>query len=89
MRKLVTTLGSSPVDEVVRKYTKYPDHLAEKDRLEAIKAYIRHELASLCNYIVVEIPLFKKLEGCQNPGQSVTNSDCSKVYEEVCACFTP
>lgn len=80
-------MGYSPVDEVVRKYAKYPGHLAEKDRLKAIKAYIRHELASLCNYIVVEIPLFKKLEGCQNPGQSVTSSDCSKVYEEVCDLF--
>ena len=30
-------MGSSPVDEVVRKYAKYPGHLAEKDRLEVIK----------------------------------------------------
>lgn len=59
-------MGSSPVDEVVRNYAKYPDHLAEKDRLEVIKAYIRHELASLCSCPVSEIPLFKELEGCQN-----------------------
>ena len=31
-------MSSSPVDEVVRNYAKYPSHLAEKDRLEAIKA---------------------------------------------------
>ena len=31
-------MSSSPVDEVVRKYAKYPGHLAEKDRLKAIKA---------------------------------------------------